>query len=632
MPQTNRRSQLVKHSRLVIEKSIVCGLLSAVLTLFLTQANWAFADTATTNQIGQGVVYKRYSYDNLYSSKQKVFVVEINLNDPAPYIRFPYRTNGATRTISQHAATVPGAIACVNGQFGNSSGSIQFLRVSNVLVNLTVPGAEDEQGIIDDGAGNTNSVSIVPRPAGGWISLTAANVFSSGPPLITEGVKLDQCTSGSFCTRNPRTAAAWTYDNHLVLFAIDGRSSIAAGMSLEELRDYIYSFGPIRSAVNYDGGGSTDMWITNSVVNVPSDGTERSVVNAIAVVSAPPAIPATPTGLTATSGVGLVSLTWNVSSGAMSYNLKRSTTNGGPYSTIVNTATTSYTNTGLAQGATFYYVVSAVNLIGESSNSTQVAVTILGPPPAPGNLTATPGDRQVTLGWNAVAGASSYHVKRAATNGGPYTIIANLASPGYNNAGLVNGKTYYYVVAAVNSMGEGTNSSQVFATPQCVVPAAPASMVAAMTNGQIALGWASVSGATSYAVYRSAGLTGPFTALVTNLNANTYLDTSAVSGTVYFYIVRAANSCGASADSDMGSAPLLLTSSWVAGTNLVLSGWGGVAGRSFYLLGSPNLAVPAPQWTRLATNSFGPSGSISVTNALSSSRPQQFYLIQIAPP
>jgi hypothetical protein len=89
-------------------------------------------------------------------------------------------------------------------------------------------------------------------------------------------------------------------------------------------------------------------------------------------VAPPP--PAAPTGLTATAGDTQVSLTWNTVAGAASYTIKRSTTSGGPYTTIQsNVTTTSFTNTGLTNGTTYYYVVSAVNTQGESANSSQVS-------------------------------------------------------------------------------------------------------------------------------------------------------------------------------------------------------------------------------------------------------------------
>ena len=86
-------------------------------------------------------------------------------------------------------------------------------------------------------------------------------------------------------------------------------------------------------------------------------------------------VPDAPTGLSATAGGTQVVLSWSASAGATNYNVKFSTTNGGPYTTIASTATTTYTNTGLANGTTYYYVVSAANSFGESSNSVQISAT-----------------------------------------------------------------------------------------------------------------------------------------------------------------------------------------------------------------------------------------------------------------
>jgi hypothetical protein len=88
--------------------------------------------------------------------------------------------------------------------------------------------------------------------------------------------------------------------------------------------------------------------------------------------------PAAPAGLQATAGNAQISLTWNASSGATSYNVKRSTTNGGPYTTIASPTTASYTDTGLANGTPYYYVVTAVNSAGESNPSSQATATPAG--------------------------------------------------------------------------------------------------------------------------------------------------------------------------------------------------------------------------------------------------------------
>ena len=87
-------------------------------------------------------------------------------------------------------------------------------------------------------------------------------------------------------------------------------------------------------------------------------------------------------------------------------------------------------------------------------------------PGAPGALTATPGNGQVSLAWTAASGANLYRVHRATVSGGPYTTIqSNVTGTSFTNTGLTNGTTYYYVVTATNGVGEGANSNEAPATP-----------------------------------------------------------------------------------------------------------------------------------------------------------------------
>jgi hypothetical protein len=88
------------------------------------------------------------------------------------------------------------------------------------------------------------------------------------------------------------------------------------------------------------------------------------------------AAPAAPNGLTATPDNSRVALNWVPSTGATGYNVKYSTSNGGAYTVIAtNLAATSFLQTGLVNGTTYYYVVSATNAAGESANSSQVIAT-----------------------------------------------------------------------------------------------------------------------------------------------------------------------------------------------------------------------------------------------------------------
>ena len=92
--------------------------------------------------------------------------------------------------------------------------------------------------------------------------------------------------------------------------------------------------------------------------------------------------PPAPTELTATANYGQVILTWTASPGATNYTIKRSPSPGGPYTIIAtNITSTSYTDTNVINGMTYYYVVLASNAGGESAISSQVSATPPIPPP-----------------------------------------------------------------------------------------------------------------------------------------------------------------------------------------------------------------------------------------------------------
>ena len=214
-------------------------------------------------------------------------------------------------------------------------------------------------------------------------------------------------------------------------------------------------------ATNYsDTGLATDT--TYYYVVSAINGTEGpdSSEESITTIAIPPVAP---TGVTPTAGDTQVSLAWNVPATATSYNVKRSTINGGPYTIVGSPSVASYVDTGLVNGTTYYYVVSAINSGGESADSGQVSARpILA---APIGFTLIPDNGQIPMFWNARPGATGYKVGRSNISGGPYTVIANLAVTNYTDTAVVNGTTYYYVVSATNAACESANSSQKSVTP-----------------------------------------------------------------------------------------------------------------------------------------------------------------------
>ncbi len=153
-------------------------------------------------------------------------------------------------------------------------------------------------------------------------------------------------------------------------------------------------------------------------------GTLTFTLNAAASPYPPSPIPATPANLTATAGISLVTLRW-ASSGdtAQGYNVRRSTTSGGPYTSIASwtaRAEPGYTDTRVADGTTYYYVVAAINQSGTSANSAQASAT----PAAAGALPA--GWVRQDIGVVASAGGASH----ASAGGNTFIVSGNGAGLG----------------------------------------------------------------------------------------------------------------------------------------------------------------------------------------------------------
>ena len=168
----------------------------------------------------------------------------------------------------------------------------------------------------------------------------------------------------------------------------------------------------IISGNSFEDGGITNLM------------TSGKVILAANLITASP-----PSGLTAAAGVGQVVISWAAAVGATNYNLKRALTSGGPYTNIATMAATTYTNTGLANGTTYYYVVSALRPSGESDNSAEVSAT---PSSVVLSVSLPEAGNQVLLSWPAWA---SIHTVYAATNLAPPILWLPLTNAAQSNNG-----------------------------------------------------------------------------------------------------------------------------------------------------------------------------------------------------
>ena len=106
-------------------------------------------------------------------------------------------------------------------------------------------------------------------------------VVGAGPLLLEKGqvnvrIREETIAPDIAFGRAPRTGAGVTADGTVLLMVVDGRSQHSAGMTLKEFAQYLKRFGAV-SAVNFDGGGSSEMVLDGKIMNRPSDGSERPV-------------------------------------------------------------------------------------------------------------------------------------------------------------------------------------------------------------------------------------------------------------------------------------------------------------------------------------------------------------------
>ena len=181
--------------------------------------------------------------------------------------------------------------------------------------------------------------------------------------------------------------------------------------------------------------------------------------------------PGAPMNIRASAGDNQVIVSWDNAAGATSYNLYFGTAAGVTKvsGTKITGAASPRAVTSLANGTTYFFVVTAVNANGESGVSFEASAlpTATPPPAAPSLTSATAGNAKVTLAWGAVAGATSYNVYYGTATGvtkASGTKSAGATSP-YDVTGLTNGTPYFFIVTAVGTGGESAASNERSATP-----------------------------------------------------------------------------------------------------------------------------------------------------------------------
>lgn len=189
-------------------------------------------------------------------------------------------------------------------------------------------------------------------------------------------------------------------------------------------------------------------------------------------------LPAAPANLVGSGGNTQASLSWSAVTGASSYKVKRTTGSGSTFSTLATVPAGPYTDTGLTNGTTYIYVVTAVNATGESGNSNQISVTPQGiAPSAPGSPSfSNIAPVSVTVNAPALpANSTSLNLQQKLSSASNYVTVATglAGSSATNVTGLSVYTSYSFRFIAAGPWGRTTGSANSVTTSNLPTPGSP---------------------------------------------------------------------------------------------------------------------------------------------------------------
>ncbi len=426
-----------------------------------------------------------------------------------------------------------------------------------------------------EGCNAKTSVTVIPMKGHSYTDTVVA------PTYTEQGYTLHDCDNCDYSYKD-------NYKDKLALLkpvvtATAGDKQATLSWTKVEGASYYqiirYNKGTYSVVADINGTSAVVKGLTNNyeytylVKAVAEDG-RTSLSSAVYVT---PVAPLSKPVVTATAGDKQVTLSWAAVSGASYYQIIRY--NKGTYSVVADTDGTSAVVKGLTNNYEYTYLIKAVAEDGRTSLSSAVYVTPVAALAKP-VVKATAGDKQATLSWTAVSGASYYQIIRY--NKGTYSVVADINSTSAVVKGLTNNYEYTYLVKAVAEDGRSSLSSAVYVTP--VAPLSKPVVKATAGDKQVTLSWTKVEGASYYQIIRYNKGT---YSVVADINGTSAVVKGLTNNYEYTYLVKAVAEDGrTSLSSAVYVTPVAALAKPVvaatAGDKQVTLSWNAVNGASYY--------------------------------------------------
>ena len=231
-------------------------------------------------------IFARQAYRGVVEFKDKSVVVGgVNCERTADSVVVYNGWNGALTGTNEHGIEIVVRDGTVTEVFKGTGNN--FIPPDGFVVSANGKAMEDFADV-EVGDAMTFDEDFINVEHGADFN-EAIHIIGAGPTLVKNGniyvtADAEQFPPDIRVGRAPRSAIGITQYGDYIFAVVDGRQAHSKGCTLEEwARILKFSFGAVE-AINLDGGGSTELYFKGSLVNIPSDGHERPVGDALTII------------------------------------------------------------------------------------------------------------------------------------------------------------------------------------------------------------------------------------------------------------------------------------------------------------------------------------------------------------